>query len=255
MKRLTRNLLLAASVLAGALLTALQAEASSPICIRQASVQYREAVREFDNEVSRSRFPGNGNRFDVRRLRQLADRFTSAVNVNNDYFRYAGLWQDLAEMHFRVEDSLVAGCRQADPRLFRAWAHVAFQFDRLSSAVQFQAGANCAPFGRDPFGRIPFGSGQFGNDPFENDPFGRGRFSNDRFGHDPLGRDRFGNEPFGHDPFRAPFSAARPPLVPSVAPIAPIRPVHPLHGHAPHVDPRREAAAAITGAILQRLFN
>jgi hypothetical protein len=240
MTRLTRNLLLAASVLAGTLLTAFQADASSPICIRQASVQYRDAVRQFDNEVSRSRFPGNGNRFDVRRLRQLADRFTSAVNVNNDYFRYAGLWQDLAEMHFRVEDSLVAGCRQADPRLFRAWADVAFHFDRLSSAVRFQAGGNCAPFGRDPFGRDRFG----------NDTFGR-----DRFGNDPFGRDRFGNEPFGHDPFRAPFSAARPPMGPFVAPIVPIRPVHPLHGHAPHVDPRREAAAAITGAILNRLFN
>jgi hypothetical protein len=35
----------------------------------------------------------------------------------------------------------------------------------------------------------------------------------------------------------------------------PIPAVPPVRGFAPHVDPRREAAAAITGAILQRLLN
>lgn len=222
MPRLTRNLLLAAAVVAGTLVTAFQAEAFEPPCILHATDHYRQAVCRFEDEVSRSRFAAQGNRYDVRRLRQLADRFHNAVRHHNDYFRYAGSWQELSEMHIRVERSFISGCRQSDPRLFHAWSHVARQFDRLSDAVYYQTRA------------------------------GRGRSSVwDHRG----GDDRFGHNHFGRDPFDSRYSSARPPWGPSVVPVLPIHPVPPVRGFAPQVDPRKEAAAAITAAFLNRLLN
>lgn len=139
MSRLTRNLLLAAAVAAGTLFASLPASAMGSPCIRQASVQYREAVRCFEADVELSRFPGHGNRFDVRRLSFAADRFQNAVGHHSDYFRYARSWQELSDLHWRVERSLVAGCRHSDPHLFRSWTRVARAYDRLSDAVEFQA--------------------------------------------------------------------------------------------------------------------
>ena len=234
MPRLTRNLLLAAAAFAGTLVTAFQADAFEPLCIRQATDQYREAVRCFEDEVDRSRSTGNGNRFEVRRLRQQADRFHNAVRHHNDYFRYASSWQDLSELHFRVERSFVAGCRQSDPRLFHAWRNVSLQYDRLSDAVRFQANP-----GR---GRQTVWDHRGGGDHFGNDRFGQD-WHNDGFR---------GNDQFGRDQFGSRHSVARPTLGPSVVPIQPVAPVR---GFAPRVDPRRDAAAAITAALLQKLLN
>ena len=269
MPRSTRNLLLAAAAIAGTLVTAFQADASAPGCIRQASEVYRESVRQFEDEVGRSRSGGQANRFEVRRLRQQADRFHHAVRHHNDYFRYASSWQDLSDLHFRVERSFVAGCRQSDPRLFHAWRHVSMQYERLSDVVHFQARAGRGRHGgwdhrggHDRFGDDRFGHNwnhsdfggrdQFGRDQFGRDQFGRDQFGRDQFGRDQFGRDQFGRDPFGHDPFGSRHGVARPSFGPSVVPIPAVPPVR---GFAPHVDPRREAAAAITGAILQRLLN
>lgn len=237
MSRATRYLLLAAAVVAGTVVTAFQASAFEPPCIRQATDAYRDAVCRFEDEVSGSRFPGQGNRYDVKRLHHLADRFHSAVRYHDDYFRYASSWQDLSEMHFRVERSFIAGCRLSDPRLFHAWRHVARQYDRLSDAVDFQSRA-----GR---GRSSVWDHRGGSD-----RFGHNHFDRDR--HD---RDFYGRDSFGNSPFDSRYSAARPPIGFSVEPVAPIRPVPPVRGFAPHVDPRKEAAAAITATILNRLLN
>jgi hypothetical protein len=229
MARLTRNLLLAAAVFAGPLVTAFQVEAFEPLCIRETTDQYREAVRLFDDEVDRSRSGVQTNRFEVRRLRQQADRFHHAVRNHNDYFRYASAWQELSNLHFRVERSFAAGCRQSDPRLFHAWRLVSLQFDRLSEAVEFHA--------YDGRGRQSVWDHRGGHD---------------RFGHDRFGRDWHQDDFRGRDQFSSRHSVARPSFGPSVLPI---QPVSPIRGFAPQVDPRTEAAAAITGAILQRLLN
>ena len=254
MPRLTRNLMLAAAAIAGSLVTAFQADASAPVCIRQASEVYRESVRQFEDAVDRSRSGGQTSRFEVRRLRQQADRFHHAVRHHNDYVRYASSWQNLSDLHFRVERSFVAGCRQSDPRLFHAWRHVSLQYDRLSDAVHFQANAGRGRQGswdhrggHERFGDDRFGSGWHNDDFRRNDQFGR-----DQFGRDPFGRDQFGRDQFGHDPFGSRHTVGRPSFGPSVVPVPAVPPVR---GFAPQVDPRREAAAAITGAILQRLLN
>jgi hypothetical protein len=205
MLRLTRYLLLAAAVVAGTLFTAFQADASAPPCIRQTTDQYRDAVSRFEDEVDRSRSAIHGNRYDVRRLRQLADRFHSVVRHHDDYFRYASSWQDLSEMHYRVEQSFVAGCRHSDPRLFRAWAHVSLQYDRLSEAVHFQA--------RVCHGRSSAWDHRGGNDHFGQHHFDRGR-------------DRYNDDFRGRDPFGSPYSSARPPVGHSVHPVTPVRLCH-----------------------------
>lgn len=237
MPRLTRNLLLAAAVVAGTLVTAFQAHAFEPPCILQTTDQYRQAVCRFEDEVSRSRFAGQGNRYDVRRLRQLADRFHNAVRYHNDYFRYASSWEELSEMHVRVERSFISGCRQSDPRLFHAWSHVARQYDRLSDAVYYQARA-----GR---GRQSVWDHRGGDDRFGHNHFDRDRRSDDFRGRDQFGRDQFDSR----------YSSARPPIGHAVQPVLPIHPVAPVHGFAPRVDPRKDAAAAITAALLNRLLN
>lgn len=250
MPRLTRNLLLAAAVFAGTLVTAFQADAFEPLCIRQTSDQYRQSVRQFEREVSRSRFASHNNRHDVRRLRQTADRFHSAVRHNSDYFRFASSWQDLSDMHYRVERSFIAGCQQSDPRLFHAWPHVTLRFDRLSNAVHYQANIGRGrPSVWDPRGvwGQEGGGNRYGHDHFDRDHFDRERYSAPLHGHD-----SFGHDSFGHTPFGSRHSVGRPPLGASVQPI---HPVPPVRGFSPHVDPRREAGAAITAAILQRLFN
>lgn len=255
MPRLTRNLLLAAAAVAGILVTAIQADASAPICIRQTSELYRTSVRHFEDAVDRSRSGGQANRFEVRRLRQQADRFHHAVRHHNDYFRYASSWQDLSDLHFRVERSFVAGCRQSDPRLFHAWRHVSLQFDRLSEAVHFQASAGRGRQGvwDHRGGSDRFGDNRFqGRDQFGHDQFGHDQFGRDQFGRDQFGRDQFGRDQFGRDPFGSRHSVARPSFGPSVLPL---QPVPPVRGFAPHFDPRRDAAAAITGALLQKLLN
>ena len=237
MPRLTRNLLLAAAVVAGTLVTAFQANAFEPPCILHATDQYRQAVCRFEDEVSRSRFAGQGNRYDVRRLRQLADRFHNAVRHHNDYFRYARSWEELSEMHVRVERSFISGCRQSDPRLFHAWSHVARQYNRLSDTIYYQARA-----GR---GRSIAWDHRGGGD----------RFGYDHFDHDRRGNDFGGRDQFGRDPFDSRYSSARPPIGPSAVPVFPIHPVPPVRGFATQVDPRKEAAAAITAAFLNRLLN
>jgi len=260
MNRLIRNLLLASAWVAGTLVAMSQASASHPPCIRESSTHYLRAVGEFEDLVSRSRIGVAGGRYDVVRLRQTADRFQHAVRHHGDYSRFASLWQDLSALHTRVEDSLVAGCRQSDPRLFQAWIMVDRSYDRLAEAVWFTAkvsrGRHVGPshFDRhDAFDRP--------NSAFDRpNPMDR----QDHFGHRPRQGNEYGMGLVDTPPVRRPipntswdnrYSASRPVIGGSTTPIFPVPPVAPIHGMNQRVDSRQDAGAVIMGALIHQLLR
>ena len=132
-----KNLSIIALLLAAVLVpTSVQAGHDSPLT--NAARAYRDAVVDFERNVIRARYI---DRYDVRLVDDLEDATSELRSASRDPFRgnrFAHAWQDVSDLHRRVEASLFGrGNYRIDPQLARCWATVVCAYTDLIAQVNY----------------------------------------------------------------------------------------------------------------------